>query len=370
MSKRRGAGWIMAALGLGTVVAVLALAFWPVSFTRLSPPSAVSLPTPGLQAPLAKVPPMTDPAQAQHLARWAAAPEAIRTLAERIAAGQLPPKERLQTLGPEALSRGYPAPELDFIRNDQPVAYMATLLQEAVLADNLQALEALLAAGADPDVNHGEVLFLAMAHRSADAPALAAFPDFDRGLAFLAACFAAGANPNTRRYGIDEDTLLGFALGERNLGGLLMALRAGADPWVRIPYPDGSERESVIEELAFGAAAGTSSEVLFRLARSGDLRPGPAPQIDQVFAALSEVVSDFATGTGPEARHTAWRLDMLLRVLGPALGRRDAAEALRKGLTRFEAQADGGWYLAETEQHSPPDAPLSLPEKGDRIWGP
>jgi len=341
----------------------------PIGWAVLAAPLAVML---AGTAPAAAedAPVMTPFDETAFAARWQGAPDGVRAIARMIAQGGTPPPDALAALGPDRLSQGHPAPTLDFTVDGRPVAFQATLLQEAVMAANLPAATALLAAGADPDVNHGEALFAAVTTRSPGAAALAAFPDYDATLAIVEALLAAGANPNLRRNGVAIDTLLGTALGHWNLGAMLALLQAGADPWVRVPHSASVFRESVMEELAFGSAATTAAEVLFRLARSGHLPAGDPAQVDRVFASLAAVADEFASGTGPQARHIAWRLDMVLRVLGPALGRAGEAERIRAGLTRFDPGADGGWFLAEGEVRSRRDEPLALPDKGRFVWGP
>ena len=44
-------------------------------------------------------------------------------------------------------------------------------------------------------------------------------------------------------------------------------------------------------------------------------------------------------------------------------------DRIRARLSDFSYQADGGWYLAEDELHSRYDAPLSMLDRGDQVWG-
>lgn len=87
-------------------------------------------------------------------------------------------------------------------------------------------------------------------------------------------------------------------------------------------------------------------------------------------AAVDKLIAAVEDGSGPRSRQEAWRLDQVLVVLGEALDIRDRTEALRACLPAFDDQADGGWYLAEGETHSPHDSPLGVPEVGTEIWGP
>ncbi|MCF3973321.1 hypothetical protein [Paracoccus salsus] len=222
--------------------------------------------------------------------RWANAPEEVVAIARTIAEGGVPDAGTLEPLGAEALSMGYPVPELDFTRNDRPVAYLATLLQEAALAYNVTAAQALL--------------------------------------------------------------------------------DAGADPWLDLPGAKGVRIGRLIERMASSSGSAPMTEMLFRIARSGHLPQGPDSAVDAVFSGLSSVAEKFASGTGPDARHTAWRLDQVFQVLGTALGREEQANDIRAQLNAFDDAADGGWFLAADEIHSRYDAPLSAPDKGTEIWGP
>lgn len=300
--------------------------------------------------------------------RWAEAPEAIRELARVIAKGEVP--QGLDQFDPAVLSDGYHAPALDFTRDGRPVPYLATLLQEAVMAYNLAAVQALLAQGVDPNVNHTEALFMAIERRTPTAPDFMLFPDFDASLPIVQALLDAGANPNVQQYGFRYVTPLNLAEGQRNLGAMITLIDAGADPWFRPSFPEGGTTDSFMETRASGVGNQASAETLFRVLRATTLTPGPAGQVDQIFAQLERRVNKFASGSGPNARHTAWRLDQVLQLAGKALDRQAEAERIRAKLSAFSYQADGGWYLAEDEIHSRYDAPLAVPDRGDQVWGP
>ena len=303
--------------------------------------------------------------------RWAQAPEEIRAIATKIANGAVPDNQELSALGTEALSRGYHAPALDFTRDGQPVEYLATLLQEAVMAYNLEAVRALLAQGADPNVNHTEALFMAIERRTPSAPDFMLFPDFDASLPIVQALLDAGANPNVQQYGFLHVTPLYLADGYSNLGAMIALIDAGADPWFRPSFSGGDvTTQSFMESLALGAGDPTTAEILFRVLRATKLPLGPSEQIDFVISLLEKRVKTFAMGSGPDSRHTAWRLDQVLQLVGKSLDRTAETDRIRARLSDFSYQADGGWYLAEDELHSRYDAPLSTPDRGDQVWGP
>lgn len=304
-------------------------------------------------------------------ARWEMAPDEIRSLAQVIAEGAAPDPGALAELGPEALSAGYPAPALDFSRDGRPVPYRATLLQEAVMAFNLVAAQTLLSQGADPQANHSEAVFMAIERRTPGAPNFMLFADHEATLPILRALLEAGADPNVRRHGFRTQTPLIFAEGNNNLGALLILLENGADPWLRIPYPEGGgSRRSLMEALVSAAGNAAAAETLFRILRISAFPPPPAEQRQLVLERMAAVVDRFASGTGPSARHKAWRLDQVLTHLGRILEDTEEVERIRATLTSFDYDADGGWYLAESEVHSRYDAPLSVPDTGDHVWGP
>jgi len=300
--------------------------------------------------------------------RWAEAPEAIRELARVIAKGEVP--QGLDQFEPAVLSDGYHAPALDFTRDGRPVPYLATLLQEAVMAYNLAAVQALLAQGVDPNVNHTEALFMAIERRTPTAPDFMLFPDYDASLPIVQALLDAGANPNVQQYGFRYVTPLSLTNTFTNLGAMIALINAGADPWMKPKLSDGWESDSLMEALAFSSGGGASAEILFRVLRATDLPAGSSLQIDNVLKQLRLVADKFATGSGPDSRHTAWRLDQVLQLVGKSLDRTTDTDRIRAKLSDFSYQADGGWYLAEDEIHSRYDAPLSTPDRGDQIWGP
>ncbi len=302
--------------------------------------------------------------------RWAQAPEEIRAIATKIANGAVPDNQELSALGTEALSRGYHAPALDFTRDGQPVEYLATLLQEAVMAYNLEAVQALLAQGADPNVNHTEALFMAIERRTPSAPYFMLFPDFDASLPIVQALLDAGANPNVQQYGFRSETPLYLADSFTNLGAMIALINAGADPWMKPDFVNGMPGTSFMESLAFSSGDPTTAEILFRVLRATKLPLGPSEQIDFVISLLEKRVKTFAMGSGPDSRHTAWRLDQVLQLVGKSLDRTAETDRIRARLSDFSYQADGGWYLAEDELHSRYDAPLSTPDRGDQVWGP
>ncbi len=364
--------WVMIALAVQAVlIAGLAgvMYFVPVQLRWESGPSR-SAPAPAKKDTVRPAPVRVVDWQ-EFDQRWADAPEDIRALARQIAEGEVPD---LTPFSAGQLGRGYRAPTLDFSRNGTPVAFEATLLIEAAKARNLPATRALLDAGADPGAWFAEVLFIMTRQRTRDAPAFLLFPDFDETLPYLRAYLEAGADPNVLRHGFLAETPFTRADLEHNLGAMVMMLDHGADPWLRLPFPDthqsgGYLGYSVMLEHA-GGSSSASIETFFRMARSGALPKGTQEDVQEVLDRLAEVIESIGKGPEPEIRHLAWRLDQLYVHLGIAWGLEDEFEALRDRLPDFDYQADGGWYLAEDELHSRHDAPLSVPDKGSETWGP
>ncbi|WP_271179998.1 hypothetical protein, partial [Paracoccus kondratievae] len=196
------------------------------------------------------------------------------------------------------------------------------------------------------------------------------FPDYDASLPIVQALLDAGANPNVQQYGFRYVTPLSLTNTFTNLGAMIALINAGADPWMKPKLSDGWESDSLMEALAFSSGGGASAEILFRVLRATDLPAGSSLQIDNVLKQLRLVADKFATGSGPDSRHTAWRLDQVLQLVGKSLDRTTDTDRIRAKLSDFSYQADGGWYLAEDEIHSRYDAPLSTPDRGDQIWGP
>lgn len=317
--------------------------------------------------------PLPEPDWAAFDIRWAEAPDALRELARTIAARDAIDMTVLEGMG--NLSAEVPVPELSREWDGQPVTHRATLLEEAVRAYNLEAVNALLEAGADPCGFHCNAVFMALGMRTHGAPPLAgAFGDYSQSLEMARSILKAGGDPNSREFGF-RNSLVENTSGDRNLGGMLVLLEFGANPWQRRAFPPNKSgsvyiADSVLTNLAFGSLSPLSTEVLFRLARSGHLPRGEREDEEALFDQLEQVVEKIADGSGPTARHQAWRMDQVLQVLGQALDLSDRAVSLRSRLPEFDYTADGGWYLAEDQLHSPWDSPLGVPDKGDEIWGP
>lgn len=365
--------WVIIALIVQAIL-IMALAavmyFVPIQLEWTSHPSSVPPTTIAQSAEdgTGDLEVMTDEDWQEFERRWVSAPDEIRDIARQIAEGGTPSSTLLQEIGPDALSRGYPSPELDFSRNGTPVAWQTTLLQEAVWAYNLEATTALLSAGADPNANHGEVLFNAIEQKTRGAPNFMLFPDHSEMVPFLRLLLESGANPNVQRHGFVDETPLRFS--HSNLSAILLLLEFGADPWARHNGPNGRLSVSMINELAFGASSDRAAEILFRMARSGNLPRGEAAQELEIIRLLGNVVQRLSGSSGPDARHRAWFLDQLFVVLGNALNRQNEFQELRTGLPSFDYQTDGGWHLSEDQIHSPPRTSVAVPDRGTEIWGP
>lgn len=325
--------------------------------------------------------------QADFEQRWSRAPEDIRAIAVAIVEGRALDPQTLTEIGPEALSRTYYAPILQVKRergrrrgqfrdhkrpsyHSKQLQEYTTLLQEAVQALNLEAVQTLLAHGVDPTANHSEALFMAIPLRTPEAPNFMLFPDYNASLPIVEALLDAGVDPNKGQYGHEYATPLYMASLYKNIGAMIMLINRGADPWLRPIYDGKPAADSFMTSISFSTANHATAETLFRVLRATQIPPGPPEQVDYVLQQFEDIVDDFASGTGPYSRHTAWRLDQMLHVAGVALDRQAETDHLRARLSAFSYQADGGWFLAADEIHSRYDAPLVVPDHGDQVWGP
>lgn len=303
-------------------------------------------------------------------AQWAGAPEDVREVARQIAQGIAPEPQVLFELGPKKLSDAYPVPADIRTNNGHEFQWHTTLLAQALTSGELESTHALLNAGADPNAFHANVVFLAIEKKTRDTPNFMLFPDHDESLPFLRAYLEAGVDTSTLRYGFRAEAPLDYARIVQNLGAMLILLEFGADPWVQHENPSGIKSDGMLVDLAFSSLNNATAEILFRLGRSGFLQRGPQDREEALLETLGKVVAKIEGGSGPDARHHAWRMDQVLQVLGKALARESETNALRARLPKFDYEEDGGWYLAETETHSRHDAPPSVPDKGSEVWGP
>ncbi|MEC7761488.1 MAG: hypothetical protein VX874_06200 [Pseudomonadota bacterium] len=318
---------------------------------------------------------MTDEELAAFEARWSTASEDVRTVARSIAEGDMPDPDLVSRLDPAVLSVGLHVPALDWSLDGRTVQYRASLLLQSVVSVNVEAARLLIEAGANPNDDHGRTLFLALSQKSRGTPQFMVFPDFEDTLPFVEMFLAAGADPNQPRAGFRAESPLAFAIKHKNLGAIEMLVNAGADPWVALAEPDGYVPRTPVSTLAVGSREPTAAEMLFRMARQDGFAPKDEADLFALQKDIGAVVTHVAEGSGPTARAEAWRLDIILALLGERLAKYDPeapawAEALRETLPRPDLDEDAGWFLAPNERHSPHDGPISVPLHGTEIWGP
>lgn len=165
---------------------------------------------------------------------YAKAPQEMRAVAQKIFLGQVPTQTELKALG-QNINKSYPDRKPNGLYR-----YGRTLLITAVENHNLDAVDALLKAGADPyisiDPDHESAqvrawnfLYIAIKQEGEQLPA----PNedyFDKTYAnqLLEIYLRNKGNPNYRWP--DGDTLLGNMIGD-NFEGFKILLKADADPW-------------------------------------------------------------------------------------------------------------------------------------------
>ena len=166
---------------------------------------------------------------------FAAAPDELRSLAVTIAMGGVPALEPLQALG-EDIDRSYP----------QRPSNGQTLLSAALQYGNVEAVDALLAAGADPlsridpdspsaRASQQDFLYLAV---TAYGPWIEAEDRYDMTLSnqVLALYLKHGGDPD--HAWSDGRLVIEETISPGNVEGFDMLLAAGADPWRGTGQPD------------------------------------------------------------------------------------------------------------------------------------
>lgn len=363
----------------GTAALILGLGlFWlaaPPERTGLPYSTAMAQTTPDAAPSGAEEERMTEEELEAFAARWSTAQDDVRSVARAIAEGEVPDPDLLSRLDPAVLSAGLHVPALDWSLDGRTVEYRASLLLQSVVSVNVEAARLLIEAGANPNDDHGRVLFLALAQKSRGTPQFMIFPDFEATLPFVELFLAAGADPNQPRVGFRAESPLAFAIKHKNLGAIEMLVNSGADPWVALAEPDGYVPRTPVSTLAVGSREPTAAEMLFRMARQEGFAPKDRDDLFALQKDLGSVVENVAEGSGPTARAEAWRLDIILALLGERLAPFDPeapswAQALRETLPRPDLDEDAGWFLGPDERHSPNDGPISVPLHGSEIWGP
>lgn len=168
---------------------------------------------------------------------FAEAPADVRAIAERIERGDSVSAAEIAALDMDVNAR----------HGDD-----ITLLFHAVASANIEAVDALLAAGADPrmtDKSTGSERDFIFYLGSPGGPLL----DMDGLTALIQAYLRNGGDPRVRLRGKSAETLVSAVALAENLEGVRILLEAGADPWAWDLY-EGAPRGTMMSRLA---ASGT-----------------------------------------------------------------------------------------------------------------
>lgn len=293
------------------------------------------------------------------------APAGVQALAQTITAGGDVTPEALAALPGGALEQGWglPVPDAPQMRH--------TLLRHAVVERHVDAARALMAAGADARFNGDEMAFIAV-QTKADGPRLW-WPDYGPGNAMLELWLGAEGDPNVinlNSYGLGPILL---AVPGDNLVGVLTLLRAGADPWYRMPAPDDTSPDPYRYSsffLRLATANPMSLEMSFRIAREGFYRGGSEEDHRMLLEAYENLMPDYTPSRGPSDMATMWQMQMTLSEVVPALGLTVLSET-SKMMAIEDTAKHGGFWLAEGEFQSPnEDAQVVSSDnpKGTELW--
>lgn len=245
-------------------------------------------------------------------------------------AGDVPDMDALRNLGP-ALNEKYgasPAADGSYSRR-------YTLLDHALIFANLEGVEALLAAGADPN-------FSGFQFANAALPGHGGAPDWSISVQFLQPYLDLGGRDD---YAMPNDPypMVSLAFSAGNYDGAKVLLAAGADPWMPIrgltPDRPPSGRD-LYPILKVSGARAESLTFLIWFQESGHLDTAPSALVAQFYDGFLKSVPGIVSGQIavelPEIR--LWR-DLFLRSLEVnssyrAQDRVSAANALRDFATR------------------------------------
>lgn len=283
--------------------------------------------------------------------RFEGADDAVRTIALAIFSGAVPSNEAIAALPSGALNTGYAQTAAATFP-----AMTHTLLREAVVSANAPAAKALIAAGADPFFNAGEMPFLAAQTPSGGRDR--AFPDYSDGNAMIEMWLDAGGDPNATWVGAGGELLL-TQTRQNNLEGMLLLLARGADPWRQVKigqtFGDMPAMLSRPFHLKNANANAMANEFAFRLALKGHYRSTPPEWADELDRLYTRTANQYIGSSGSENLHDIWCMQMALDVIYADLGR-PMPPAVAE-LMKMEIPEDtGGFWLAPGEVRSPEDA--------------
>lgn len=299
------------------------------------------------------------------MTRFEGADATILALAAQIVRGEIPDRIVLDGMSSEALNRQYG----EVAPATSGFLYGHALLREAVVSRNLPASQALIAAGADPFFNDNEMAYLAVQMKIVTQRALW-WPDFTPGIEFLNLWLQSGGNPNALNDYYAKTGNLLIAADPMNLEGILVLHAAGTDPWFEKPVVLGGILQEDTWASFYQLHANvtlTSSELAFRVARSGFYKGGTEQQHSDLLAEYDVGIRNILLGgSGPERDRLAWGVQKALNAVLPAMNAAPTS-AIQSILNEDFPDVDAGFWLAEDEIHSPDDPSHAL--RNDNQWG-
>lgn len=286
-------------------------------------------------------------------ARFTDAPAEIVDLAAKIANPRIALDtyaNDIRALSAEVVNASYGTPVVE-------TDYTHTLLREAVLSGNTTAAALLIDRGADTSYNDNEMPFQAvrLADKSRDYQVW--FPDYRSGAKFLTMWLADAETVQITHplHGGGIGTLLMHTPID-NLEGIMMLLKAGADPWslTEVRAPDGGFLYAIpgfFETLA--RPDPISAEVTFRLAREGFYDNPPEESALRIAAQYRAIARQLSNASSPEDLALAWTMQRAIAEVYKAFGQRGYDSDINNLMRLRIDRMIGGFFLAPGEIRSP-----------------
>ena len=331
-------------VSLVALVAVLAGAFW------LSRPDQIT----AEEDPMAQTtPPSDETIRADADAAYADGPQSLRDLSFSIQKGETPDPLLLENIGPAALNQIY----------QSPATGQRHLLTDAVMTRNLGAMQALIAAGADPNIFDSFIGFHLVT--SIVEVRMVPFNDYSANTPFLQAYIDGGGDieapePN------GTASLLGVAIGSNNLEGSLQLLDAGADLW-RGAVVDGHEYNAPIKNLSTSVVEPVAAEMMFRIVVAGHFSDAAPGQVGPIADNVSSLLADTIDDPGPRGKAQSWRMQQILTAIFDNSSVSPSGQAQKLLETRIP-DVDGGWFMGPNQLHVAADFPEGEITSGEIIW--
>lgn len=276
------------------------------------------------------------------------APVEVLDVARIIIDGKVPSEEMLRALGSEKLNQSWSRPMPDIM----PSAGH-TLLRQANISRNVDAAAALIAAGADIHYNSDEMPFAAI--RMEEPGIRVWFSDYSRGNALLSLWISKGGDVNAANNPAYSSRSLLQSAANDNLEGIILLLKAGADPWLALPEGTNSDGSLYYGEsfAEFNATADLMTlEIVFRVARLGYYRNGTPAQNKRLLAKYDQAAAQLVGSTGPKNLHRIWLMQRVLPLILEQT-QQTSTPAISAILNTYIPDDIGGFFLAEDELRSP-----------------